>query len=299
MAYDTDTVENVWEHLEYLNRVTSFADMTHVGDPDAFLLSPCSFKGYRIVYGPRQRLDYVIPRAVGADSGGNPLTHRSQYGGSASSPEGGGNRNPEVVWNWWDSHGGDDARFWTYNQRNGLDGSWVLVKGDTAFRNNLRAGTRAPETVFSKWYAVSQTDLNTPDAERSGGGAGGLASSQSMAHWSQTNRSGTGGFGTLGRHNPLYGNNMGPWYEWQGGAHPAFQEGMGNIGGWGAGYGGERSSTHTFGTRTYIAWVLYGERDIVGFTECKDVHIHGTEMNWSADQTSDPGIFNVKFNVIL
>ena len=39
-------------------------------------------------------------------------------------------------------------------------------------------------------------------------------------------------------------------------------------------------------------WILYGQREILGFTECKDAHIHGHEKNWSANLLEDPYIFN-------
>ena len=41
-----------------------------------------------------------------------------------------------------------------------------------------------------------------------------------------------------------------------------------------------------------VWWILYGEREILGFTECTEDHIHGHEKNWSASQLNDPNIFN-------
>jgi len=79
MAYDIDAELNPYEHMEYLNKIVSYAGMTHVGDPDSQLLSPCSIRGYRVVYSARPKIEWVTPKTSGR-AGQSPM---EMYGSEA------------------------------------------------------------------------------------------------------------------------------------------------------------------------------------------------------------------------
>jgi hypothetical protein len=259
MAYDIDTELNPYEHMEYLNKIVSYAGMTHVGDPDSQLLSPCSIRGYRVVYSARPKLEWVRPTTSGR-AGESPL---DMQGDAAPL---------ETVWNWWDKYGGDQIQYFNYAQRNDIEGSWVLVSGATVDGASLdTAGATA------KWFVSSQQNLETSEAETADGLATGLGNAWSngawfwkkwytnvsqLQRWSSENRNATSGIGVAGSTKVRTGSSA---------AFPRL------------------------GATENIWWVHYGERQILGFTKCEDDHIHGHDNNWSANQITDD-IFNVKLN---
>lgn len=246
MAYATDTPVTHIDHLRYLNEILPYADVTHIGDPDSHLLSPCSIHGYRVIYSARPKLDWT-----------RPMTGHNQYQPPTTNRNWGDSRYLETVWQWSDSAGGDRPEWFTHQQRNNMIGSWVLASGATGGEERYtRVGqhtwtggdTPPPTDATSKWWVTSQNDLTTPQAENPGG------ISQNIVGWTRQNQNSTRG---LGEATDLPGRNQ------------IIEGGASNV--W---------------------WILYGNREILGFTECTEDHIHGHEKNWSATQINDPNIFN-------
>lgn len=259
--YDISTELNPYEHMEYLNRIMSYAGMTHVGDPDSQLLSPCSIRGYRVVYSARPKLNWVRPTTSGR-AGESPL---DMQGDTAPL---------ETVWNWWDTYGGDQVQYFNYAQRNGQEGSWVLVSGAVV----TGSGQLDTAGANAKWFVSSQQNLETAAAETADGLGTSLGSSWSsgswfwkkwytnasqLQRWSSTNQNATNGIGVSGSTKVRTGSNA---------AFPRL------------------------GAQTGVWWVHYGDRQILGFAQCDDDHNHGQDNNWSANQIVDPNIFNVKLN---
>ena len=246
MAYSTETPITHIDHLRYLNDILAYADVTHIGDPDSHLLSPCSIHGYRVIYSARPKLDWT-----------RPMTGHSQGQAPTRNVWWGDNRYAETVWQWSDSRGGDRPEWFTHQQRNNQAGSWVLVSGATGGQErNTKVGqntwtggdTPPPTDATSKWWVTSQNDLTSPQAENPGG------VSRNLVGWSRENQNSTRGLGTA--------------------------------------TGLPQSSQILEGGAYNVWWILYGEREILGFTECTEDHIHGHEKNWSASQLNDPNIFN-------
>ena len=109
-----NTLDTRLDHLKEITKWLSF-DVTHMGEPDGYLLSPCCEHGYRAVYGPRPKLDWTRGNVDEATGGGS---NTGEAGDGQSS------------WNWADQNGGDQAAFFTREQRLNNEGSWVLL-GET------------------------------------------------------------------------------------------------------------------------------------------------------------------------
>ena len=134
-----NTLDTRLDHLKDLQAMgwLSF-DVTHMGEPDGYLLSPCCEHGYRAVYGPRPKLDWTRGNVDEATGGG------SNTGDSQAS------------WNWADQNGGDQAAFFTREQRLNNEGSWVLLAGVNSYDS---AG--APLDAQAKWWVTTQSDADT------------------------------------------------------------------------------------------------------------------------------------------
>lgn len=150
-------------HLDSLRRLgwLSF-DVTHMGEPDGYLMSPCNAEGYRAVWGPRSKIEwsraYVKP---GFQQG---------HTGAASTmltPGLSGDGQLENVWNWTDPYGGDQANFFMVEQAMGREGSWVLVAGAR------QDGDGPPVDAQAKWWMTTQNDADTLEEELVGYMGGG------------------------------------------------------------------------------------------------------------------------------
>ena len=128
-------------HLDCLVRSgwLSF-DVTHMGEPDGFLLSPCCIHGYRAVWGSRPKIEWEIATTAGP------------------SGQGSGYQSP------WKT---SDIEYFTKEQRMGKDGSWVLLAGAS------QEGDGPPIDAQAKWWVTSQSDADTIEEEFKGAGAEG------------------------------------------------------------------------------------------------------------------------------
>ena len=265
------------QHLDCLKKLGWLGfDITHMGDPDGYLLSPCCEHGYRVVYGPRPKLDWTRAK-TGMATNQDPS---AQSGG-----------NLEATWNWEDAQGGDQASFFTHEQRMGNDGSWVLVAGAR------QDGDGPPIDADAKWWATSQSDVDTIEEELVGAGeAGNLGS----------------GVGAAGQS----GDWLGRKYSWRHEEHWHHRGGMfHNLRRWtkehqnvafeGHGGGdiasggipdpglGESSGLPDLDAKFALSsvwWIKYGNRAFLGVTKCidplganqeRDDHgNHGVGSNW-------------------
>jgi len=272
------------QHLDCLKKLGWLGfDVTHMGDPDGYLLSPCCEHGYRVVYGPRPKLDWERAK-TGMTRNQDPST---KSGGSL-----------EGVWNWEDSQGGDQASFFTHEQRLGNDGSWVLIAGAR------QDASGAPIDAYAKWWATSQSDADTIEEELVGAGSAGNLGSHSNPQWG--GHVGQGG-DWLGRrqswrheehwhHAGGMFHNLRRWTK----AHKNASFGGHGGGQFGASTGGiadpglgESSGLPDLDEKfaaSSIWWVKYGNRAFLGVTKCidplgaqqeRDDHgNHGVGSNW-------------------
>lgn len=266
------------QHLDCLKKLGWLGfDVTHMGDPDGYLLSPCCEHGYRATYGPRAKLDWERAK-TGMTQNQDP------------SAESGGNL--EGVWNWSDAQGGDQASFFTHEQRMGNDGSWVLVAGAT------QTGDGPPIDADAKWWATSQSDVDTIEEELVGAGqAGNLGTSQGSAgnagnwlgqkyrtrheeHWHHHG----GMFHNLRRWTKAHENSA---FTGHGAGHGIDSGGIPDPG------LGESSGLPDIEQGFAVSsvwWIKYGNRAFLGLTKCidplganqeRDDHgNHGVGSNW-------------------
>jgi len=162
-------------------------DTTHMGEPDGYLLTPCCVHGYRGVYSPRFKLEWhrVMsgvqtpkpvwtggPRPTG--SGGSYTIRNARRANQLAwdrlrakyeeelalweAEQASGSY--EKKWNWTDATGGDQASYFTREQIEGREGSWVLVAGAQASGPNDE-----PVDAQAKWWITTQTDVDTIEEE--------------------------------------------------------------------------------------------------------------------------------------
>ena len=288
-----NTLDTRLDHLKDLQAMgwLSF-DVTHMGEPDGYLLSPCTLRGYRAVYGPRPKLDWTRGNVDEATGGG------SNTGDGQSS------------WNWADQDGGDQAAFFTREQRLNNEGSWVLLAGVNSYDS---AG--APLDAQAKWWVTTQSDADTLQEELilDGQGANAPTAGNSGNYLGQRLR-------WRGHNNQSYGSNFSTLRRWTKDNRNSGAEGLGGHvwqdGGWEGRYGttgldqssyggiqdpglgessglpsllGSQSASSPF-TPDSIWWVLYGDRPFLGITKCadpvgenqeRDDHFHhGAGSNW-------------------
>ena len=128
------------QHIQCLsNKGILSIDVTHSGEPDSFLLSPCCEHGFRAVYSPRPKLDFLRSATALNE---NTLATRRELNAALSAAtteeardvilgqladQDDGRRQDE--WDWTDPSGADQSNFFTERQVSGLNGSWVLIAG--------------------------------------------------------------------------------------------------------------------------------------------------------------------------
>jgi len=272
------------EHLDCLKQHLVL-DVTHQGDPDSVLLSPCCVHGYRAVFSNRPKLDFV---AAGQNITGNQtLTSQLQNLADRSygSPGIGGVVN-EGKYDWQGASGADQIGFFTERQTEGLNGSWVLTAGVSSFDNE-----GFPVDVAAKWWSTTgnaellQDELAVGavagQGSRYGGdyyGDEGPTPSQNFRRWISRDRN-----------NNTIGNIITTDVFGDASALPNPRR------------GNERSSGYNGYAADSVYWVLYGERVFQGIVNCNDsdqngvtYHVnHGAGDNWSSSVLYDPEVFGL------
>lgn len=280
-------------HLDSLAKLgwLSF-DVTHMGEPDGYLMTPCNAEGYRAVYGPRPKLSWQKANE-GMRNNSDP-----------SIPTDG---RVERSWTWDDRYGADQASYFTREQRLGNEGSWVLVAGAR------QDGDGPPIDAQAKWWVTTQSDADTLEEELINLEPGATQQFWDGSKW----RTFTGGYGDyLGRmvryrhreHWHNIGGNFPSLRRWTKDNQNAGVEGLGayrHESGYTYGGGiedpglGESSGLPHLagGNRTgagfdldSIFWVKYGNRPFLGVVKCNDPigaeqerddhHTHGSGANW-------------------
>ena len=298
------TVDTRLSHLRCLQQAgwLSF-DVTHMGEPDGYLLTPCCIHGYRGVYGPRPKLDST--RATTAmNIGSNPADPTPNAGF-------------ENVWQWSDIYGGDQAAYFVREQRLGNEGSWVLVAGARLGDDGM------PFDAQAKWWVTTQSDASTLEEElvttgenaynigfesgqqggdyigrqvryrRSRNRDANFGSTHSvLRRWTKDNRAaGAAGLGAR-RWEDHHGGDI--IDQGSGIEDPGLGEasGLPTLTGYGYGHRGDAPAGTSFGAfrADSIWWVLYGDRPFLGVTKCgdpiggaqeRDDHFHhGSGSNW-------------------
>ena len=286
-------------HIDSLRRLgwLSF-DVTHMGEPDGYLMSPCNAEGYRAVWGPRPKIEWT--RAY-TQSG----VQQGQSQGSYATPGLSGSGNLEAVWQWTDPYGGDQANFFSVEQAMGREGSWVLVAGAR------QDGDGPPIDAAAKWWVTSQNDADSLEEELVG------ADAYDMMDTTRQNINPAAQGDYLGRRRRFRRNGD---MDWSGGALPGLRRWVKNedpVAGSGAiihqdgrildaGLGiedpglGESSGLPNldagFSADT-IWWIKYGNRPFLGINKCndpiganqeRDDHAsHGSGSNWRGTGLSD------------
>ena len=151
-------------HIDCLRRLgwLSF-DVTHMGEPDGYLLSPCCEHGYRAVWGPRPKLEWARPLTREGLNQGRHATagaYMRPYD-RLQAPGQTGSGSLENVWQWGDPYGADQASFFTVEQVEGRYGigSWVLIAGAR------QDGDGPPIDAQAKWWVTTQTDADSLEQE--------------------------------------------------------------------------------------------------------------------------------------
>ena len=297
------TADTRLSHLDCLQKLgwLSF-DVTHMGEPDGYLLSPCCEHGYRAVWSPRPKMEWTRAfTQIGGQvvrQGFNDFTPGAQYlepglGGSGSVLE--------SVWNWSDAYGGDQANFFNVEQAMGREGSWVLVAGAR------QDGDGPPIDAEAKWWTTTQNDADSLEEELSWWGGphlgyaafGGGVNPASHLYGGQ----GPGDYGSWGHHLGLKHHELSNIYDTV--THPAHQglrrwvKNEDPVTGSESGLGiedpglGQASGLPNldagFATDT-IWWIKYGNRSFLGVNKCNDPlganqerddhDIHGSGSNW-------------------
>lgn len=279
------------EHIVCLKKHLTL-DVTHQGDPDSILLSPCCEHGYRAVFSNRPKLDFV---AAGSSLTGTQalseqvanLSDRSfrapgvGYEGTRD-----GRRRDGFQYNWTDSMGPDQISFFTERQVGGLNGSWVLTAGISGYDEN-----GYPTDAAAKWWSttgnaqVLQDELSLdatagPDGRYGGDyyGSGGASPSSNFRRWISRDTAGQTVGGVITTN--VFGDPS---------ALPNPRRGNENS----SGYNGYAASS--------VYWILYGERTFQGVVRCNDsdengvtYHVnHGSGDNWSSSVLYDPEVFGL------
>ena len=276
-------------HLDCLAKLGWLAfDVTHMGEPDGYLLSPCCEHGYRAVYSPRPKIEWR--RALSGDTS------------TSSSPGSGGDM--ENAWNWRDAYGGDQANFFTLEQANNREGSWVLIAGAR------QDGDGPPIDAQAKWWMTTQNDADSLEEEIVSADLYGTSPTGDFTQYS-----GRGDY--LGRSVRWRHNDH--WHE-TAGAFPGLRRWVKNedpVAGSGSmihengtllnsGLGiedpglGESSGLPSLGKQfaaDTIWWIKYGNRNFLGINKCNDPiganqerddhDTHGTGSNWRGTGLTD------------
>ena len=272
-------------------------DTTHMGEPDSFLLSPCCEHGYRAVYSPRPKLDF-LRSAEGLTE--ESLAERRALNRSLAAATTEEERSSILAlladqtsgsysqrsWDWSNASGADQSNFFTDRQVNGLNGSWVLIAGATLDDDGV------PTDAKAKWWVTSQGDASTLQEELVGNDTGaefardyyGRGNEQQVATTFRRWQSGTTGSsrGAL---------DISPSGSVLGEASALPNPYMGN----------ERSDPYRGFRPESIYWVLYGERAFEGIVRCEDaegetsaIHrTHGSGANWSGSTLFDPEVMGL------
>lgn len=297
------TVDTRLSHMRCLQQMgwLSF-DVTHMGEPDGYLLTPCCPHGYRAVYSPRPKLDSTRARNTmgrGSDPWSGPDSeswiNRGGYG------ERSGSGYNEHVWDWHNHQGGDQAAYFVREQKLGNEGSWVLVAGARLGDDGM------PFDAQAKWWVTTQSDASTLEEElvttgeqaynlgfESGQGGGDyigravryrnrtgnhtFGSTHSvLRRWTKDNRAaGAAGLGASRYEDHHYtgigSSGKGTVYQAGSGIEdPGLGEasGLPTLGGSRRAQAAAGTSFGPFDTDT-IWWVLYGNRQFLGITKCGD-----------------------------
>lgn len=258
------------EHLDCLSKAGWLAfDVTHMGEPEGYFMSPCCIHGYRAVWGPRPKLEWE--------------------------------RANENVWNWTDSAGGDQADYFEREQRAGREGSWVLVAG-------VQGEIRANELLVAgaKWWVTTQSDADTLEEElydpllqqdyamfgnryRGPGGdyLGRATRWRHEEHWHSRGSY----FPNLRRWTPAHENSSfdGDTAVYGGEAQGSYR-GRGGIEDPGLGESSGLPRPSLGFAADSIYWIRYGNRPFLGINKCSDPiganqerddhHTHGSGSNW-------------------
>ena len=279
-------------------------DVTHMGEPDSYLLSPCCEHGYRAVYSPRPKLDFlrnkenldentlaerrILQRSLAAASTEQErsiieqqLLDQQQRGASKSD------------YNWSNAGGGDQPGFFTERQVNGLSGSWILVAGANIDDSGF------PVDAAAKWWTTSQGDASTLEEE--------LLLTDQEGYANQTGASFVRDY--YGRGNP---NQVATTFRrWTKGIRGSSKGALdispsGNVLGEESALpnpyiGNESKRPYRGFDPNTIFWVLYGERAFEGIVRCEDaegetsaIHrTHGSGANWSGSTLFDPEVLGL------
>ncbi len=286
------------QHIQCLsNKGILSIDVTHSGEPDSFLLSPCCEHGFRAVYSPRPKLDFLRSATALNE---NTLATRRELNAALSAAtteeardiildqladQDDGGR--ESVWNWTDPSGADQSNFFTERQVSGLNGSWVLIAGASLDS----APGSFPTDAKAKWWATGQGDASTlEDLTRTndyyGRGAGELNAfgstisggdvSSSFKRWVTGTTGSSKGALDISPSGSVLGEDStlpNPY----------------------RGHEGTNGKVRGFRPHS-IYWVLYGERTFEGIVGCQDPtgilpHTsHGDGDNWSGTTLIDPEV---------
>lgn len=276
------------EHIDCLSKLGWLAfDVTHMGEPDGYLLGPCCQHGYRAVYSPRPKVEWA--RALTSDT--------------ADGSPGSGSGTLENTWNWTDPTGGDQSSFFTQEQTQGGEGSWVLIAGAT------QDGDGPPIDAQAKWWMTTQNDADSIEEElvnpalnadgslvAAGDYLGRSVRWRHESHWHTQGGSVPGLRRWVKNEDPVTGsgglNNTG------GGGNPGGisdfglgieDPGLGSESGLPglAGFGKYSGTDYAAST---IWWIKYGNRKFLGINNCvdpiganqeRDDHAgHGHGSNW-------------------
>lgn len=291
-------------------------DVTHMGDPDSFLLSPCCEHGYRAVWSPRPKLDF-IRAAEGLNRDTLSLRRELQERLEAAQTEQeridiqaqldlqrerGEYNTARDRYTWTDASDLDQPGFFTERQVNELDGSWVFVAAPESFDDlgfpvdsaakwfvttQGDASTLAEELIVNtgdEYLGVNQTGAYRPNTGSRGGRKSGSYLGDRSVGASSTFRRFTTARQVRNISIPNSGSVLGEASQ------------LPDVGA-----GGENRRGYNGFQRNELFWVLYGERTFEGITRCQDaegenaVHIHhGSGDNWGGLQNLlDPEIQNL------
>lgn len=284
------------QHIQCLsNKGILSIDVTHIGEPDSVLLSPCCEHGFRAVYSARPKIDFLRSASAlnentlatrrelnAALSAATTEEARAVILGQLADQQGTGEAGyaAEGGWNWTDSSGADQSSFFTERQVSGLNGSWVLIAGA-----KIDDSTGFPTDAKAKWWAsTGQGDASIlEDLTRSNDyyGRYGGNPSETFRRWVP---------GTVTSDSPLNNGrsalNIDP-----SGSVLGEESSLPNP------YRGNEQSRPYRGFRPQeIYWVLYGERTFEGIVGCQDPtgilpHTsHGDGDNWSGTTLIDPEV---------
>ena len=268
-----ETRDTTLSHVECLHRMGGIfdTDITHIGNPRSYVLSPCCEHGYRAIFSARPVLDFVRPTT----SGDKKYNGLNWWGATNpdDTPRAFVDRQPhgsplEGVWNWWDVRGIDSPLFFTTEQRQGREGSWALISGAVLDE----AGT--PVGAETTWWAgatinpgsiTSFTSIDPNNAQTTTTPYARVSVfdyfRESLIPESEVPSAGSITYGASGSDLYIPG-------------HSGFRQNIPQI-------NRSRIDPQT----TY--WVLYGARKFLGITKCTDNHAgqpwnpaHGSYPNW-------------------